>query len=196
MLELYYSFSTKICDADRFEELEMDTDSLYLALAEKELVDCIRTEMKAEWEQLRSKDFTDSFTAAAVGNFFPRMCCDKHKKQEKRESGVFKEEFRYSEMLRLSNKTHYCNGKTSDKLKFSSKGLNKRILEQTGDGPLEKHRKVLDERVNIKSTNRGFRTKDHTVVTYEQTKRGLSYFYPTRIAGDDGNHRHPLNVDL
>ena len=30
----------------------MDTDSLYLALAEKELEDCIRREMKAECERL------------------------------------------------------------------------------------------------------------------------------------------------
>ena len=32
----------------------MDTDTLYLALAEKELKDCSRPEMKAESEQLRS----------------------------------------------------------------------------------------------------------------------------------------------
>ena len=39
MLELYYNFFTKLCDVNKFEELEMDTDSLYLALAEKELED-------------------------------------------------------------------------------------------------------------------------------------------------------------
>ena len=33
MLELYYNFFDKFCDVDTFEELEMDTDSLYLALA-------------------------------------------------------------------------------------------------------------------------------------------------------------------
>ena len=48
MLELYYNFFTRFCDVNKFEELEMDTDSLYLALAEKELEDCIRPEMKAE----------------------------------------------------------------------------------------------------------------------------------------------------
>ena len=30
----------------------MDTDSLYLALAEKELEDCIKAEMRAEWQRL------------------------------------------------------------------------------------------------------------------------------------------------
>ena len=68
-LELYYNFFTKFCDVNKFEELEMDTDSLYLSLAEKELEDCTRLEMKAKWKQLRSKDGTDCFTADAVGIF-------------------------------------------------------------------------------------------------------------------------------
>ena len=192
MLELYYNFFDKFCDTEKFEELEMDTDSLYLALAEKELIDCIRPERKAEWEKLRSTDCDDSFTADASGNFFPRACCAKHKKHDKREPGLFKEEFRCSEMLCLCSKTYCCYDTASNKLKFSSKGLNKRILEQSGDGPLEKYRKVLDEGVNITSTNRGFRTKDHAVATYEQTKRGLSYFYPKRIVEMDGIHTKPL----
>ena len=44
MLELYYSFFTRFCDVNKFEELKMDTYSLYLALAEKELEDRIRPE--------------------------------------------------------------------------------------------------------------------------------------------------------
>ena len=42
MLELYYNFFTELCDVTKFEELEMDTDSLCLALAEKEPEDCIK----------------------------------------------------------------------------------------------------------------------------------------------------------
>ena len=56
MLELYYNFFTRFCDVNKFEELEMDTDSLYIALAEKELEDCMRHEMTAEWQKLRSND--------------------------------------------------------------------------------------------------------------------------------------------
>ena len=37
MLELYYNIFDKFCDVNKFEELEMDTDSLYLALAEENL---------------------------------------------------------------------------------------------------------------------------------------------------------------
>ena len=54
----------------------------------------------------------------------------------------------------------------------SSKGLNKRILEDCGDGrPMPKYRKVLEEAVNVTSTNRGFQTRKHSVATYEQTKK-------------------------
>ena len=42
MLEFYDNFFTKFCDVDKLEELEMDADSLYLALAEKELEDCFK----------------------------------------------------------------------------------------------------------------------------------------------------------
>ena len=68
----------------------MNTDSLYLALAEKELGDCIRSEMRAEWQKLQSNDCVDSFTAYVVENFFPRTCCVKHKQHDKREPGLFK----------------------------------------------------------------------------------------------------------
>ena len=105
MLELYYNFFTKFCDVNKFEELEMDTYSLYLALSEKELKDCIRPEMRAEWQKLRSNDCVDNFTADAVANFFPRKCCVEHKQHDKREPGLFKEEFRCTEMLCLCSKT-------------------------------------------------------------------------------------------
>ena len=84
MLELYYNFFTKFCDVNNFEEFEMDTDSLYIALAEKKLEVCIRPEMRAEWQRLRSIDCVDIFTADAVANFFPNTFCVKHKQHDKR----------------------------------------------------------------------------------------------------------------
>ena len=86
MLELYYNFFTLFCDVNKFKELEMDTDSLYLALAEKELEDCIRLEVRAEWQRLRSNDCAYSFAADAVANFFPRTCCVKNTSNMIRES--------------------------------------------------------------------------------------------------------------
>ena len=70
MLELYYNISTEVCDVDKYEVLEMDIDSLYLTLAEIEIANCIRQEMKTKWERLRSKNCIDFFSADTVGNFF------------------------------------------------------------------------------------------------------------------------------
>ena len=148
MLELYYNFFDKFCDMDLFEELEMDTDSLYLALAHNSLYDCFRPYEETKWETLREHDCDDSFQAYAVQNFFPRACCDKHKKHEKREPGLFKEEFRCTEKICLCSKNYFCYDATSDNYKFSCKGLNKRTLEETGYGPLKKYRRLMEEIIN------------------------------------------------
>ena len=72
MLELYYNFFERFCDVNNFEELEMDTEFLYLALSEKDLYNCIREESMAEWGLLRTEDCKDDFTANATTSFFPR----------------------------------------------------------------------------------------------------------------------------
>ena len=97
-------------------------------------------------------------------------------------------------MLCLCSKTCCCYDRQSNKYKFSSKGLNKRTLEECGDEPLTKYRKVLEEAVNVTSTNRGIRTRKHSVATYEQTKKGLSYFYPKRLVEEDRIHTEPLDL--
>ena len=184
-LELYYNFFTRFRDVNKFAELERDTDSLYLALAEKELEHCIRPEMRAEWRRLRSNDCIDSFTADDVAKFFPRTCCVKLKQHDKREPGLVNEEFRCREMLCLCSKTYCCYDVIYKEPYFCSKGLNKRVLEQSGGGPLEKYWRVSNEKVSVTSNNRGFRTNNHSVATYEQVKRGLTYFYLKRIVETD-----------
>ena len=121
---------------------------------------------------MKTKDCRDDFTANATSKFFPRTCCTKHKKHDKREPGLFKDEFRCTEMLCLCSKTYCCCDSNSNKYKLSSKGLSKRTLEDCGDGPMAKYRKVLDELIKVTSTNRSFRFVHHSVATYEQTKKG------------------------
>ena len=192
-LEIYNKFFRKFCDTDKYEELEMDTGSLYLVLSEEKLENVILPDKRAEWDQLRSKDCTDDFTANATDNSFPRTCCNVHKKLDNGKPVLFKEEFRCAEMLCLCSKTYFCYDKQPNKHKFSSKGLNKRTFEEYGDGgPMPKYRRVLEEGVKVTSTNRGFRMIQHSVATYEQTKKGLSYFYPKRIVEEDGIHTKPL----
>ena len=59
---------------------------------------------------------------------------------------------------------------------------------------MSKYRRVLDEAINPTSTNIGFRTINHMVVTYEQTKKGLSFFFSIIQVQDDGIHTKPLNL--
>ena len=47
MLELYYNFFFKICNVNKFEEFEIDIDSLYHAFAENNW----KTEYDLEWKQ-------------------------------------------------------------------------------------------------------------------------------------------------
>ena len=92
----------------------MDADALYFALTEKEPEDCTRQEMKADWEHLRSKDCTDSFFAD-----FPQKYCRKHEKNYKRGPGLFKEEFRCTEMQWSCSMFYSRHGVTTDKNEIS-----------------------------------------------------------------------------
>ena len=84
--------------------MEMDTDSLYLALAQDLLENCIKPDMREVWNNIRMNDCSNTFPADSSDNFFPRTCCSKHIKHDKREPGLFKEEFRCTEMICLCSK--------------------------------------------------------------------------------------------
>ena len=150
--------------------------------------------MRVQWQRLRSNDCFNSFAADAVANFFPRTCCLKHKQHDNREPDLFKEELRRTEMLSLCSKTNCCYDVTPNKLKLSSQSFNKRVLEQSGDEPLEKHRRVLNEKINVISNNRGFRTSNHSVATFERVNRGLSSFYPKQLVESDWFQTQPLKL--
>ena len=94
----------------------------------------------------------------------------------------------------LCIKTYCCYDSNSNKYKFSSKRFKNRTLEDCGDDPMEKYRKIVDELINVTSTNRGFRTVHYSAATYEQTKKGLSDFYPKRVVDADGIHTRPLSL--
>ena len=97
-------------------------------------------------------------------------------------------------MLCLCSITYCFYDSKSQKYKFSSKALNKRALEDSWDGPMAKYRQVPDEAVKLKSTNRGFKTINHAVATYEPTKTSLSCFYTKREVDCDGKHTKTLNL--
>ena len=127
-------FFQNFCEFNSFEEMELDTDSPYLALAHDSLEDCIKRDMREVWNNIRKNDCSNTFAADSSNNFFPRTCCSKHIKHDEREPGFFKEEFRCTEMICLCSKTYCCVDQSRDKIKLCSKGLNKRTLEESCAG--------------------------------------------------------------
>ena len=136
----------------------------------------------------------DSLKAVAKSNIFPRTCCSIHKKLDKRELGFFKEAPRCTEKLCLRRKIRCCYDNKSDKFKIISKWVKKLANEDSGDRPMSKYRRVLDEALNLTSTYIWFRTINHTVASYEQAKKGFSYCCSKRQVRDDGLHTKTLDL--
>ena len=82
-------------------------------------------------------------------------------------------------MIYLCRKVYGSYDSQPNQFKISSKSLNKRTLEDSGDGSMTKYHKVLGEVINVTSTIRSFRPKKHAFATIEQTKKELSYLYPS-----------------
>ena len=142
----------------------MDTDSLYLVLAEEYFYECILLIKRVEWNENEAK-IVETASEQMRKTFSPVLAAVKIS-NIKREPGLFKEEFRCTEMLCLCSETFCCYDGKSQKYKFSSQGMKKRALEDSGHDPMAKYRQVLDEAVNLKSTIRAFKTIYHAVATY------------------------------
>ena len=149
--------------------------------------------MKLLWDLMREEDCNDTFEANGTSNFFPRSCCPDHNKFDQRTPGLFKEEFRCSEMTALCSKSYCCYNVLTNVYKLACKSINKDVLIQ--QDPMDKFRRVLFGREVIQTENRGFRVvNNQKVCTYELKKTGLSYFYPKRKVLGDGIHTVPLDI--
>ena len=175
MLEFYYDFVDKFCDRRDFELIQMDTDSFYMALSAEDFDEIIRPELKELYKDEKPKWLvTDEYS--------------------KRVPGLFKPEFKGKRMIALTSKCYFAdNGESGAsqagaKLrgsiqKFSSKGVSRRQNKMSW----ERYKNALFGALD-KVTNIGFRKKEHHIVTYEQTKLGLSAYYDKRIVHEDGIH--------
>ena len=84
MLNRGFGKSFTIClkmfrDADRYEKLEMDTNSLHLALSEENMENVVLSKKRNQWNAMRLRDGTEFFTANAMDRFFPRLCFNTQK---------------------------------------------------------------------------------------------------------------------
>ena len=182
MLEFYYDFLDKFCDRRDFELIQMDTDSFYMALSANDFDDIIKPEMK----ELYFGDGAQLGSEAEKKNW---LVTDEY---SKRVPGLFKPEFRGKRMIALTSKCYYADngGEAGAKLgrdegvkKFSCKGVSRRQNKMNW----ERYRKALFGSLD-KARNIGFRKRDNHIVTYEQSKLGLSAYYDKRIVHEDGIH--------
>ena len=165
MLEFYYDFLDKFCDRRDFELIQMDTDSFYMALSADDFDEIIKPEMKELYkEEKKNWLVTDEYS--------------------KRVPGLFKAEFQGKRMIALTSKCYFAdNGKDEGVKKFSCKGVSRRQNKMNW----ERYKNALFGSLD-KARNIGFRKRDNHIVTYEQSKLGLSAYYDKRIVHEDGIH--------
>ena len=164
MLEFYYDFLDKFCDRRDFELIQMDTDSFYMALSAEDFDEIIKPEMKELYkEEKKNWLVTDEYS--------------------KRVPGLFKAEFQGKRMIALTSKCYYADSGGEGVKKFSCKGVSRRQNKMNW----ERYKNALFGSLD-KARNIGFRKRDNHIVTYEQSKLGLSAYYDKRIVHEDGIH--------
>ena len=188
MLQLKYYFFTSFCKANKYELIEMDTDSLHMALSEEKLDEILRPEMQPLWYRMRVSNCSEFLATSSSGIFFPRDCCNKHAAFDKRTPGLFNDEFRCSEMIAFVLQ-NCCYDEQSDTKKLSSKGINK----NNGEEPLAKYRKNLFDEERVYST-KVLRTRQSDSMHVLTQKMVLSYFYTKPEVCEDGIHTTPLDM--
>ena len=109
MLAFYYDFIAKYIAKEDFQYCAMDTDSAYIALSGP-FDSLIKPTLQDEFEKERH-------------NWLPRTDTEEHRRFDKRQPGLFKEEWRGNGIVSLCSKTYYCFG---DVDKYSCKGVNKK----------------------------------------------------------------------
>ena len=225
MLEFYYDFMDTYVDRSDFEYCEMDTDSAYMAISGSTLNDIIKPEMRNKYMAgLTGFCNDEDLEADADYHWFPRTCCNKHAKYDKRTPGLFKLEYEGHEMIGLCSKTYivrktktvypsstrqraykllrlykqlkYRKPITRPRLQHEYKFSSKGISKRNIKTPMAIFRRVLKTGSSSSGINRGFRVRNNTIFTYTQERRGFAYFYCKRRVLGDGIHTKPLDITV
>lgn len=168
MLEFYYNFLDYYLDRRDFELIQMDTDSMYFALAHDTLDEAMQPELRDHFEaEKKTWSAWDKWSG--------------------REPGLFKLEKEGTRAIALCSKCYLVENEASGQAKMSSKGVNKKQNELRW----ERYESASEGRKDM-ATNRGFRMHNGAMYTYEQRKLGLSAYYDKRWVLPDGIHTEPI----
>ena len=198
MLEFYYDFLIKFFDRSKFELSQMDTDSLYFAIAGNKLEEILKPDMETifyrechHWLPSHHCDAcTDEYVSTKVARkkWIKKPCCDDRFKYDKRTPGLFKLEFKGDKILSLCSKSYICVD--GDVTKMAHKGVN----GKQNDLRFNNYENVLETSSQLATTNRGIRVWRKNVTTYSQTKVGLTSIYIKRRVQADGVSTAPSNL--
>ena len=196
MLEFYYDCLDYYIDRKDFELTHMDTDSLYLSIAGSSLREVIKSSKLQEFDQAifnRCYDVDSEgkpFRASNV-NWFPRQCCEKHMKYDKRERGLFKLEAKGTEIIAIAPKTYHLSRENHPDC-VKAKGIKKSGLVD----PKTLYENALMHRQTGSAENLGFISIRNCIMTYKQIRRGFNFFYVKRTVLENGIDTIPIKSAL
>ena len=191
ILQFYYLFLKKFLKDGSFKPVLMDTDSVYICLAD-EFEKCIKPSKMAEYQAQLHNFCTEDEVEIAENQFFFRRCCPHHERYDERQCGRFHTEYRGHLTIALSAKCYFAENFDSGSVKYSCKGVQKRLIDKTGVD----YKNTFKNQKHISKRNRGFFVRQNHVFTYEQERNALSLFYCKRVVAPGGSVTYALDIPV
>ncbi len=175
LLRMYYDFLKEFVKEDSFSLIHTDTDSCYIQISEENLIDVIKPEKFKEFYKAVYDSCDDTITIEPGENnyFLTRQCCEKHRKYDDKEPGLFKQEYgKGRESIGLSSKSYILiSGKHIESSNISVQELYRQHL-------LNKSRKIKSRSIMKRIKNHKEKpTKcikwDYKLVSKGVSKRGV-----------------------
>ena len=191
MLEFWNFINTYLVN-DLYQFMEMDTDSLYIAFARDTIDECVKPELKVEWETEKWEWFCSENTTELVSFRDTQITL---KQFDKRTPGKFKLEYNGEGMACLNSKTYFIWGEIDKDGKPKPKCSSKGVQEKRNTLTKADFQNVLTTAKPKFVENAGFiRDKDGIINTYTQYKKGMSFFYAKRKVLEDNVSTTHLDI--
>ena len=176
MVNFYYYVIRDHCDMSKIDLISMDTDSFTMALAAKDIHECVLEEKRERWERL-IKPIWFSHSPCDTKTF-----CHLESDCNKRKPGPFKEEFSGDKAIGLSSKLFTVTSlHPGGETKTASKGLKQKNMFVDSSDLFES---TLVEDVPMKVDYTSLQM-DTTTMTTVDSSRSVSRKYSKRRVNED-----------
>ena len=106
MLQFYYDCLDQYLSRTNFELTQMDTDSMYMALGTEDFQAAVLPEKLEQYKKYVVGSCDQDEIEGDEDHWFPRSCCEKHARFDRRTPGLFKLEAEGDDMVCLASKTY------------------------------------------------------------------------------------------